>query len=70
MPVKDNCVEYLTIIVNYLHAMKTLHILIKKYIFKLLETESKILKDDIGTKQKLIDSLLQHNNLLLTQQED
>ena len=36
---------------------------------KLLETENKILKDDIGTKQKLIDSLLQHNNLLLTQQE-
>ena len=31
--------------------------------------ENKILKDDIGTKQKLIDSLLQHNNLLLTQQE-
>ena len=36
---------------------------------KLLEAENKILKDDIGTKQKLIDSLLQHNNLLLTQQE-
>ena len=36
---------------------------------KLLETESKILKDDIGTKQKIIDSLLQHNTLLLTQQE-
>ena len=36
---------------------------------QLLETENKILKDDIGTKQKLIDSLLQHNNLLLTQQE-
>ena len=36
---------------------------------KLLETENKILKDDISTKQKLIDSLLQHNNLLLTQQE-
>ena len=33
---------------------------------KLLETENKILKDDIGTKPKLIDSLLQHNNLLLT----
>ena len=31
--------------------------------------ENKILKDDIGTKQKLIDFLLQHNNLLLTQQE-
>ena len=38
-------------------------------LIKLLETENKILKDDIGTKQKLIDSLLQHNNLLLTQQE-
>ena len=36
---------------------------------KLLETENKILKGDIGTKQKLIDSLLQHDNLLLTQQE-
>ena len=36
---------------------------------KFLEAENKILKDDIGTKQKLIDSLLQHNNLLLTQQE-
>ena len=36
---------------------------------KLLQTENKILKDYIGTKQRLIDSLLQHNNLLLTQQE-
>ena len=36
---------------------------------KLLETENKILKDDIATKQELIDSLLQHNNLLITQQE-
>ena len=36
---------------------------------KLLEIESKILKDDISTKQKLINSLLQHNSLLLTQQE-
>ena len=36
---------------------------------KLLETENKILIDDIATKQKLIDSLLQHNNLLITQQE-
>ena len=36
---------------------------------KLLEAENKIQKDDIGTKQQLIDSLLQHNNLLLTQQE-
>ena len=33
---------------------------------KLLETEN---KDDIATKQKLIDFLLQHNNLLITQQE-
>ena len=32
---------------------------------KLLETENKILKDDIGTRQKLIDFLLQHKNLLL-----
>ena len=36
---------------------------------KLLETENKIVKYDIATKQKLIDSLLQHNNLLTTQQE-
>ena len=36
---------------------------------KLLETENKILKDHIATKQKLIDSLLQYNNLLITQQE-
>ena len=35
---------------------------------KLFETENKILKDDMGTKQKLIGSLLLHN-LLLTQQE-
>ena len=35
---------------------------------KLLVTENKILKYDIATKQKLIDSSLQHN-LLLTQQE-
>ena len=34
-----------------------------------LETENQIVKDDILTKQKLIDSLLQHNNLLITQQE-
>ena len=34
---------------------------------KLLETENKILKDYIATKQKLIDSLLQYNNLLITQ---
>ena len=36
---------------------------------KLLETENKILKDYIATKQKLIDSLLQYKNLLITQQE-
>ena len=36
---------------------------------KLLETENKILKDYIATKQKLIDSLLPYNNLLITQQE-
>ena len=30
---------------------------------KLLETVNKIIKDDIAIKQKLIDSLLQHNNL-------
>ena len=36
---------------------------------KLLETENKMRKDDIANKQKLIDFLLQHNNLLLTQQE-
>ena len=36
---------------------------------KLLETENKILKYDVATKQKLIDSLLQHINLLITQQE-
>ena len=36
---------------------------------KLLQTENKILKDDIVTKQRLIDSLLQHNNLLITHQE-
>ena len=36
---------------------------------KLLETENKILKDDITTKQKFIDSLLQHNNLSIIQQE-
>ena len=36
---------------------------------KLLETENKILKDHIATKQKLIGFLLQHNNLFITQQE-
>ena len=33
MPIKDNYVEHLTIIVNYLHAVKILQILMKKYIF-------------------------------------
>ena len=36
---------------------------------KLFETENKILKEDIATKQKPIDSLLEHNNLLITQQD-
>ena len=36
---------------------------------RLLETENKILKDDIAIKQKLIYYLLQHNNLLITQQD-
>ena len=36
---------------------------------KLYEIKNKILKDDIATKQKLIDSLLQHNNLIITQQK-
>ena len=36
---------------------------------KLFETENKLLKDDITTKQKLIDSLLRLNYLLITQQE-
>ena len=35
---------------------------------KLLETENKILKDDIATKQKLTDFSLQHDKLLITQQ--
>ena len=38
-------------------------------IIKLYEIKNKILKDDIATKQKLIDSLLQHNNLIITQQK-
>ena len=38
-------------------------------IIKLYEIKNKILKDDITTKQKLIDSLLQHNNLIITQQK-
>ena len=36
---------------------------------KLYEIKNKILKDDIATKQKLIDSLIQHNNLITTQQK-
>ena len=36
---------------------------------KLLETENKMLKDDIANKQKLIVSLFRHNNLLITQQK-
>ena len=36
---------------------------------KLLETENTVLKDDITSRQKLIDSLLQHNNLLIRQKE-
>ena len=33
MPVKKNCVKYLTIIANCLHAVKIHEILMKKYIF-------------------------------------
>ena len=33
MPVKYNCVKYLTTVVNYLHAVKIPQILKKKYIF-------------------------------------
>ena len=33
------------------------------YKIKLLEGENKFLKDDITTKYKLIDSILQHNKL-------
>ena len=33
MPVKGKFVKYLTAIVNYLHAIKILQILMKKYIF-------------------------------------
>ena len=36
---------------------------------KLLKTENKILKSDIATKQKHIESLLQQNNPLITRQE-
>ena len=36
---------------------------------RLLETENKILKDNIAIKQKLIYYLLQHNNLLIPQQD-
>ena len=33
MPVRKNCVKYLTPIVNCLHVVKILEILMKKYIF-------------------------------------
>ena len=33
---------------------------------KLLETENEILKDDVVNKQKLINSLLQHDNAFIT----
>ena len=33
MPVRKNCVKYLTAIVNCLHVVKILEILMKKYIF-------------------------------------
>ena len=32
---------------------------------KILETENKLLKDDIKNKQKLIDSILEHNSNLI-----
>ena len=32
---------------------------------KFLETENKLLKDDITNKQKLIDSILEHNSNLI-----
>ena len=35
---------------------------------KLLETENKLLKDDIKNKQKLIDSILKHNRNLIQAQ--
>ena len=56
----------MSILCGLLVGMLPLLIFLEK---KLLETENKILKDDIVTKQRLIDSLLQHNNLLITHQE-
>ena len=46
MPVRKNCVKYLTAIVNCLHGVKILEILMKKYIFskKALRTYSFIFK--------------------------
>ena len=35
---------------------------------KFLETENKLLKDDIKNKQKLIDSILEHNSNLIRAQ--
>ena len=35
---------------------------------KLLENENKLLKDDIKNKQKLIDSILEHNSNLIEAQ--
>ena len=35
---------------------------------KLLENENKLLKDDIKNKQKLIDSILEHNSNLIQSQ--
>ena len=46
MPVRKNCVKYLTAIVNCLHGVKILEILMKKYIFskKALRTYGFIFK--------------------------
>ena len=35
---------------------------------KTLEIENKLLKNDLGSKQNLIDSLLEHNSNLLSHQ--
>ena len=35
---------------------------------KLLELENKLLKDDISTKQKFIDTILEHNGTLMNNQ--
>ena len=37
---------------------------------KLLENENKLLKDDIKSKQKLTDSILEHNSNLIQAQND